>query len=69
MDKNINNKFSCLRLFVFVYKLVIHVMYMMVSILGQSLMVTGFTVIVLHTIISPYYNVLHKAISYCFHGN
>ena len=44
-------------------------MYMMVSILGQSLMVTGFTVIVLHTIISPYYNILHKAISYCFHGH
>ena len=30
----------------------------------QSLMVTGFTVIVLHTKISPHYNVLHEAISY-----
>ena len=37
--------------------------------LGQSLMVTGFTVIVLHAIISPYYNVLHEAISYRFHEN
>ena len=42
---------------------------MMVLTLGQSLMVTGVTVIVIHTIISPYYNVLHEAISYCFHGN
>ena len=32
--------------------------------LGQSLMVTGFTVIMLHTIIPPYYNVLHETISY-----
>ena len=34
---------------------------------GQSLMVTGVTVIVLHAKIMPYYNVLHKANS--FHGN
>ena len=27
----------------------------------NSLMVTGFTVIVLHTLISPYYNILHEA--------
>ena len=31
--------------------------------------INTFTVIVLHAIISPYYNVLHKAISYGFHGN
>ena len=44
--------------------------YMVVLLLGQSFIVTRFTVIVLRTIIiSPYYNVLHKAISYCFHGN
>ena len=42
---------------------------MMVLILGQSLMFTGFTVIVLHAIISLYYNVLHEANSFCFHGN
>ena len=28
-----------------------------------------FTVIVLHAITSPFYNVLHEAISYGFHGN
>ena len=44
-------------------------MYMMVLMYGQSSMVTGITVIVLHAKISPYYNVLHEAISYCFHGN
>ena len=44
-------------------------MYMVVLRPGQNLIVTGFTVIVLHTIISPYYNVLYKAISYRFHGN
>ena len=44
-------------------------MYMMILMRGQSLMITGFIVIVLHTKISPYYNVLHEAISYCFHGN
>ena len=38
-------------------------MYMMVSILRQSLIVTGFTVIVLHTIISPYYNVLKPLVT------
>ena len=43
--------------------------YMVVLLLGQSFIVTRFTVIMLRTIISPYYNVLHKAISYCFHGN
>ena len=42
---------------------------MIILILDQSLMVTGFTVTVLHAIISLYYNVLHEAISYCFHGN
>ena len=30
---------------------------------------TGATVIVLRAKISPYYNVLHEAISSCFHGN
>ena len=44
-------------------------MYMMVLMFGQSLMVTGVTVIMLHAKITPYYNVLHEAISYCFHGN
>ena len=44
-------------------------MYMMGLMLGQSLMVTGITVIALHAKITPYYNVLHEVISYCFHGN
>ena len=44
-------------------------MYMMELMLGQSLMVTGVIVIVLHVKIFPYYNVWHKVISYCFHGN
>ena len=44
-------------------------MYMMVLMSGQSLMVTGVTVIMLHAKISPYYNVLNEAISYRFHGN
>ena len=44
-------------------------MYMMELMLGQSLMVAGFIVIVLYAKTSPYYNVLHEAISYCFHGN
>ena len=42
---------------------------MMGLMLGQSLMVTGVIVIVLHAKITPYYNVLHEAISYRFHGN
>ena len=37
--------------------------------LGQNLMVTGVIVIVLHAKTSPYYNVLHEAISYRFRGN
>ena len=45
------------------------IMYMMGLMFGQNLMVTGVTVIVLHAKITPYYNVLHKAINYCFHGN
>ena len=36
---------------------------------GQSLMDAGVTGIVLHAKITPYYNVLHEAISYRFHGN
>ena len=32
--------------------------------LGQSLMVKGVTVIVLHAKISPFYNVLYEVISY-----
>ena len=36
-------------------------MYMMGLMLGQSLMVTGVTVIVLHAKITPYYNVLQEA--------
>ena len=44
-------------------------LYMMVLMFGQSLMDTAITVIVIHTKIAPYYNVLHEAISYCFHGN
>ena len=38
----------------------------MVLMLGQSLIVTDFTVIVLHAKVSPYYNVLHEAIGYFF---
>ena len=70
-QKNLNNKFSCLRLFVVLLQTCNSciIMYMMVLMFGQSLMVTGVTVIVLHAIITPYYNVLHEAISYCFHGN
>ena len=45
------------------------IMYMMGLMLGQSLMVTGVIVIVLHANTSPYYNIWHKVISYCFHGN
>ena len=45
------------------------IMYMIGLMFGQSLMVAGVIVIVLHAKTSPYYNVLHKAISYCFHGN
>ena len=41
-------------------------MYMMVLMSGQSLMVTGVTVIVLCAKITPYYNVLHEDISYLF---
>ena len=41
----------------------------MVLMLGQSLMVTGFTLVMLHTKMSHNYNVLHEAISHCFHGN
>ena len=44
-------------------------MNMMGLVLGQSLMVTDVTVIVLHAKTSPYYNVWHEVISYCFHGN
>ena len=44
-------------------------MYIMVLMSGQSLMITGVTVIVLRAKISPYYNVLHETISYRFHGN
>ena len=44
-----------------------HTMYIMVLMFGQSLMVTGVTVIVLHAKITPY--LLHEAISYCFHRN
>ena len=44
-------------------------MYMMGLMLGQSVLVTGVIVIVLHVKTSPYYNVWHKVISYCFHGN
>ena len=44
-------------------------MYIMGLMLGQSLIVTGVIVIVLHTKISSYYNVWHEVISYCFHGN
>ena len=40
------------------------VMYMMGLMLGQSLVVTGVIVIVLHVKTSPYYNVWHKVISY-----
>ena len=47
------------------YHYIIH----MLLILGERLMVTGFIVIALHAIISPYFNVLHEAISYGFHGN
>ena len=32
-------------------------------------MVTGVIVIMLHAKTPPYYNVWHKVISYCFHGN
>ena len=35
---------------------------------GQSVMVTGVIVIVLHAKITPYYNVWQEAIGYCFHG-
>ena len=45
------------------------IMYIIVLMSGQSLMVTGVTGIVLHAKITPYYNVLHEAICYCFHGN
>ena len=44
-------------------------MYMMGLMLDQSLMVTGVIVTMLHAKTSPYYNVLHEAICYCFHGN
>ena len=44
-------------------------MYMMGLMVGQSLMVAGVIVTVLHAKTSPYYNVFHEAISYCFHGN
>ena len=44
-------------------------MFMMGLMFDQSLMVTGVTVIVLHAKITPYYDVLHKGINYCFHGN
>ena len=44
-------------------------MYMMGLMLGKSLMAAGVIVIVLHAKTPPYYNVLHEAISYCFHGN
>ena len=35
----------------------------------KSLMIAGVTVVVLHAKLSPYYNVYHEAISYCFRGN
>ena len=44
-------------------------MNMMGLMLGQSLMFTGVAVIVLHAKITSFYNVLHEAISYRFHGN
>ena len=44
-------------------------MYMMVLMSGQSLMVTGFTVTMLHTKNLPVINVLHEAISYCWKVN
>ena len=45
------------------------IMYMMGLMLGQSLMVTGVTVIMLHAKTSLYYNLWYEVISYCFHGN
>ena len=71
IDKNIKEKFTCLRLFCCCLQTCNSciIMYMMGLMLGQSLMVTGVTVIVLHVKITPYYNVLHEAINYCFHGN
>ena len=63
--KNINNKVCC-------YLQTCNsciIMYTMVLLFGQSLMVTGVTVIVLHAKITPYYNVWHEVNSYCFHGN
>ena len=45
------------------------IMYTMVLMFGESLMVTGVTVIVLHAKITLYYNVWHEVNSYCFHGN
>ena len=42
-------------------------MYMIILMLGQSLMVTGF--IMLYAKISPHYNVLHEALCYCFKEN
>ena len=39
-------------------------MYMMRSMLDLSLLATGVTVVVLHTKLSPYYNVLHEVISW-----
>ena len=59
IDKKIKEQ-VCLRLFV-VDSCII--MYMMGLMLGQSSMVTGATVIVLHAKITPYCNVLHEAIN------
>ena len=65
IGKNINNKFCCLRLFVVVYKLVIHVH----NGINAWSKCNGHRCYSYGAKTPPYYNVYLEVITSCFHGN